>query len=291
MENKIILLASYPKSGNTWFRSFLTAIQNDGKVDINTMQTDGIFSSKLFVENVLDLSTDDIRPREFESYRKIAFRNAAEEAKKETFIKIHDAYTYSRWDGLPMISEIGSRVALYFIRNPLDVVLSFSNHSGLSVTDIISQFINNEDAAFVRKIKTSEQYRQLLGTWEMHVSSWINQKNIPIHVIRYEDMKENPFTTFKEAVVQMQLNYDDKLIQKAINSCDFDKLKQQEVNKGFVEKETTSSAFFFKGESGRWKKELTNEQIKNIMTVNESMMKRFGYWDEAVNQIKSKNGK
>ena len=290
MENNIIWLASYPKSGNTWFRSFLTALQNNGEIDINSIQTDGIFSSKLFVENVLDLSTDDIRPREFESYRKIAFRNAAVEAKKETFIKIHDAYTYSRWDGLPMISEIGSRVALYFIRNPLDVVLSMANHIGVNIEEIISRYINSEEAAFIRRIKTLEQYYQLLGTWEMHALSWINQEKIPVHVIRYEDMKDNPFATFKEAVRQMRLNYNDEAINKAIAACDFNKLKEQEVKKGFNERERTSSTFFFKGESGRWKKELTNEQIKIIMTVNESMMKRFGYWDEAVKQIKI-NGK
>jgi hypothetical protein len=31
---KIIWLASYPKSGNTWFRAFLTALLNDGDVDL-----------------------------------------------------------------------------------------------------------------------------------------------------------------------------------------------------------------------------------------------------------------
>lgn len=290
MENNIIWLASYPKSGNTWFRSFLTALQNDGKVDINTMQMDSIFSSKSFVENILDLSCDDLRPREFELFRNIAYNYTANEIKIETYIKIHDAYTFTNWTGLPLISGMGSRLALYFIRNPLDVVLSLANHTGLNVEETINNYINNEGAAFVKKGKSYGQYYQLLGTWEMHVSSWVIQKNIPIHVIRYEDMKEKSFNTFKEAIVQMQLNYSDNEIQDAINSCDFNKLKQQEVNKGFKEKQIPASSFFYKGESGRWKKELTNEQIKIIMTVNESMMKRFGYWEEAMNQI-NKNGK
>ena len=48
MENKknIIWLASYPKSGNTWFRSFLTALLNDKEVDLDKMETNGIFSGK-----------------------------------------------------------------------------------------------------------------------------------------------------------------------------------------------------------------------------------------------------
>ena len=286
MENNIIWLASYPKSGNTWFRSFLTALLNQGEIDINKMETDGIFSSKEYIESILDLCTDDLRPREFESFRKIAFVYKTKEITKESFIKIHDAYTFSRWDGLPLIPASGSRVALYLVRNPLDVVLSLANHTGLNVDDTIEKYINCEEGAFIKKGKTGQQYFQLMGTWAMHAESWMNQNDIPVHVIRYEDMKVKPFETFKAAVVQMQLDYSDEAILKAIDACDFQKLKQQEENKGFKEKALPSSAFFFKGETGRWKNELTKEQIQKIMTVNESMMKRHGYWEEAINQIK-----
>ncbi len=285
MENNIIWLASYPKSGNTWFRSFLTALLNQGEIDINKMETDGIFSGKEFVESILDLCTDDLRPREFESFRKIAFIYKAQEAKKESFVKIHDAYTYSKWDGLPLIPAEGSLVALYIIRNPLDVVLSLANHTGLNIEETIRNFINCEEGAFIKKEKKANQYYQLMGTWAMHASSWMSQKDIPVHIIRYEDMKAKPFETFKAAVVQMQLDYSDEAILKAIEASDFKKLKQQEEIKGFKEKAIPSSAFFFKGETGRWKKELTKEQIQKIMTVNESMMKRLGYWDEVINQL------
>lgn len=286
MENSIIWLASYPKSGNTWFRSFLTALLNQGEIDINKMETDGIFSAKEYIEGILDLSVDDLRSREFESFRKIAFTYKAQEAKKELFVKIHDAYTYSRWDGLPLIPDSGSRVALYLVRNPLDVVLSLANHTGLNIDDTIEKYINCEDGAFIGKNKTAQQYYQLMGTWAMHAASWIDQRTIPVHIIRYEDMKANAFETFKAAVVQMQLDYSDEAILKAIEATDFKKLKQQEENKGFKEKALPSSAFFFKGETGRWKKELTKEQVQKIMTVNESMMKRLGYWDEVINQLK-----
>lgn len=285
MENNIIWLASYPKSGNTWFRSFLTALLNQGQIDINKMETDGIFSSKEYIESILDLSTDDLRPRELESFRKIAFVFKAQEAKKELFVKVHDAYTFSRWNGQPLIPASGSRVALYLIRNPLDVVLSLANHTGLKIEDTIDKYMNCEEGAFIKKGKTAQQYYQLMGTWAMHASSWINQKDIPVHVIRYEDMKVNAFETFREAVLKMQLDYSDEAILNAIEACDFNKLKQQEENKGFKEKAAPSSAFFFKGETGRWKKELTKEQIRKIMTVNELMMKRYGYWEEAMNQI------
>lgn len=286
MENNIIWLASYPKSGNTWFRSFLTALLNQGEIDINKMETDGIFSAKEYIESILDICTDDLRPRELENFRKIAFTYKAQETKKESFVKIHDAYTFSRWDGLPLIPNKGSRLALYLVRNPLDVVLSLANHTGLNIDETIDKFMNCEEGAFIKKVKTAQQYYQLMGTWAMHASSWIQQKDIPVHIIRYEDMKTNAFETFKKAVNKMQLNYSDEAILKAIEATDFKKLKQQEENKGFKEKQIPSSVFFFKGEAGRWKKELTKEQIQKIMTVNESMMKRFNYWEEAISQLK-----
>ena len=286
MENNIIWLASYPKSGNTWFRSFLTALLNQGEIDINKMETDGIFSGKEFVESILYLCTDDLRPREFEIFRKIAFTYKAQQTTEKSFVKIHDAYTYSKWDGLPLIPAEGSLVALYIIRNPLDVVLSLANHTGLNIEETIRNFINCEEGAFIKKEKKANQYYQLMGTWAMHASSWMSQKDIPVHIIRYEDMKANAFETFKAAVVQMQLDYSDEAILKAIEASDFKKLKQQEEIKGFKEKAIPSSAFFFKGETGRWKKELTKEQVQKIMTVNESMMKQLGYWDEVINQLK-----
>ena len=44
-KGKIVWLASFPKSGNTWFRCFLSALI-DQEVDINKLHTDGIFSSR-----------------------------------------------------------------------------------------------------------------------------------------------------------------------------------------------------------------------------------------------------
>ena len=43
----IVWLASYPKSGNTWFRIFISNLlkDNDEEIKINRLKTDGIFSS------------------------------------------------------------------------------------------------------------------------------------------------------------------------------------------------------------------------------------------------------
>ena len=51
----IYWLASYPKSGNTWFRAFLCNLQEDGEepADINDLATGGIASARGWLDEVL----------------------------------------------------------------------------------------------------------------------------------------------------------------------------------------------------------------------------------------------
>lgn len=277
-EKKIIWLASYPKSGNTWFRSFITALRTNGEVDLNDMETDGIFSAKDTMEAVLDLDADYLSAQLIEKYQRIAYMHRGREAAHELFIKVHDAFLLSTNDGLPMLPESPTKAALYFVRNPLDVTLSFANHAGIEVDQVIKKYINNPDGRLVTKRSSANpQFIQPMGTWSMHVESWVKSPTFPVHFIRYEDMKANPFETFKKALDAIGQHYTDEQIHRALEETRFEKLKQKEEQSGFREKLRPESAFFFKGEVGRWKEELTNEQVEQIKEVNKPMMCHFNY--------------
>jgi Sulfotransferase domain len=277
--SNIIWLASYPKSGNTWFRSFLTALFSEKELDLNKIGTDGIFSDKHYVENALDVDADFLCPRQIEKYQRLAFTHLSEKASKPLFIKIHDAFTLSETDDLPLIPEAATRMAIYLARNPLDVALSLANHVNRSIETTIEKYIVNEKGAFGKKKSMPvSQFSQPLGTWAMHAESWLTKPNFRVHFVRYEDLKAKPFETFKAAVEAMRLNVTDRQIQRAIDETEFEKLKQKEAEKGFREKMNLQSSFFYKGQVGRWKEELTEVQIEKIRTVNESMMRHFGYW-------------
>lgn len=278
IKKQIVWLASYPKSGNTWFRSFLTALLKEKEVDLNQMATDGIFSDKNYVENILDLNADYLSRTQIESYQRIAFSYLSETSKKQLFIKIHDAFTFSKNDGLPLVPEQPTQIAIYFVRNPLDVALSLANHIGKSVEKAIDKYIVNPSGGFVSlQNSANNQFHQPLGTWSMHVESWLSKPSFPVHFMRYEDMKEKSFETFKAAIQAIGLNYSDDQINFAIEETKFEKLQKKEQEKGFKEKQNPTSSFFFKGQVGRWKEELTTEQIEKIITTNEPMMRRFGY--------------
>jgi hypothetical protein len=279
IKKQIVWLASYPKSGNTWFRSFLTALLKEKEVDLNQMVTDGIFSGKNYIENVLDLNADYLSRTQIESYQRIAFNYLSDTSKKQLFIKIHDAFTFSENDGLPLIPEQPTQIAIYFVRNPLDVALSLANHIGKSVEKAIEKFIVNSSGGFATLQNfANTQFHQPLGTWSMHVESWLTKPKFPVHFMRYEDMKAKPFETFKAAIQAIGLNYNDEQIKFAIEETKFEKLQKKEQEKGFKEKQIPASNFFFKGQVGRWKEELSSEQIEKIRQANEPMMRHFGYW-------------
>ena len=278
LPKNIIWLASYPKSGNTWFRSFLTAIQKNQQFDLNKMVTDGIFSGKNFVESILDVHADYLSKRQIEVYQRIAFTHLSETSSQKILLKIHDAFTFSEIDDLPLIPEAPSACAVYFVRNPLDVALSLANHVGKSVDYAIDKFLTNPIGGLVGKRNSpNQQFHQPLGTWSMHVESWLTKPSFPVHFMRYEDMKAKPFETFQAACQTMELSVTEEEIQLALEETRFEKLQEKERQGGFREKPSANRPFFFKGEVGRWKNELTQEQIDKIIQSNEPMMRHFGY--------------
>lgn len=281
MEDKrIIWLASYPKSGNTWVRSLLAALTT-GDVDINNLTINKIFSDKVILESELDLDADDLNELEVELFRKVAFSQLSGNAKKVQFVKIHDAFTFHSWAGEPLIPVNVSKLAVYIIRNPLDVSLSLSNHLGISPDQAIERYICAYNAKFLKGIKSMDQFPQYLGTWSLHVESWMNQTYFPVYFLRYEDMLSNPLESFSKVLNAIGFTFSSEEIQHAVNLCHFDKLKAQENKKGFAEKPSKANSFFHFGKSGRWKSDLSFNQIRNVMVINEKIMKLFGYWDDA----------
>lgn len=282
-QKNIVWIASYPKSGNTWFRAFLTALQlpTGNELNLNEMVTEGIYSSKHFIEQFLDLNPDYLSIEQIESFRKIALTHLVEKSVRKNFIKIHDAFTFSTKDRLPLIPDNLSMLAVYIIRNPLDIALSLANHFGESVDYVIDRFIANSAGFFgpaTEGSTSAEQFRQPLGTWSMHVESWLLHPSFPVHFVKYEDLIEHPFEAFKTAITTIGLEVNDTQIMNAIEESRFEKLQKKEREQGFKESSVFSAGFFHKGQSGRWMHELTTEQIEKIKNANEPMMRKFGYW-------------
>lgn len=277
-EKKIVWLASYPKSGNTWFRAFLTALLNEEELDINDMKTDGIFSSRELFDSCTDLDSIDFYYEEIKVLQPEVFKFLNLVSQKEhLFIKIHDAYSFNP-AGDPIVPTEATRCAIYFIRNPLDIAGSLANHNGSTIDQAI-QILN--DPTYILgpryNYNVGSQLAQLTYGWSGHVKSWTEEPPFPVLVLRYEDMLANTFDTFRKAIKFMGLDVSDENVREAIRATLFEQLQQKERQSGFREKLSVDRVFFRKGKSGNWQNELNEQQIESIVCNHKFIMKKFGY--------------
>lgn len=281
----IIMLSSYPKSGNTWFRIFLTnlIIDNNAPASINNIQTHGIAAGRELFEIFSGIEASDLTFDEIDNIRPDVYKYLANSLNDTMFLKIHDAYTFSE-NGVPLIPSSGIK-AIYIIRNPLDVAISYSYHFNCSIDKAISDMNDKNCCLYGEPEKLNWYLRQKLLTWSQHVESWVDNSEIPIHVIRYEDMKNNSFETFKNAAIFSGFSCDDEKIKKAIEFSDFKILNSEEKKNGFREKSADNSLFFRKGKIGDWRNYLSEEQVNLIIKEHEQVMKRFGYLDDEGNIV------
>jgi aryl sulfotransferase len=277
-QDKIVWLASYPKSGNTWMRAFLTSLLNPRKegLDINNMVPSTIASSRQLFDELTGVSASDLLPEEIDCLRPAIYRQNALESEELIYHKIHDAWIRLP-GGEPLIPADVTRCVIYIIRNPLDVVVSFAHHLHTTIDKTIA-IMNNPDYAFCdRRDRLANQLRQQLLTWSGHVKSWVDESGLPVLVMRYEDMSEQSEITFTKAVDFVGLRHTSDEIRTALELCNFSRLQKQEEEKGFSEKNARSPSFFRKGTVGDWRNVLTPEQVQRVVEKHGEMMARFGY--------------
>jgi len=276
-KGQIVWLASFPKSGNTWFRCFLSALI-DGEVNINKLKTDGIFSSRHLLDTTFDIDGRLLDEKEVKNRMPKVIRFYAERMHKLLFCKIHDAYSYNS-KKQPIIPEDVTHKVIYLVRNPLDVVASYANHSNCTKDHAI-KMMNKKNGYLARQkngFNINNQLPQLMFDWSGHVNSWHNQDKIDVLTIRYEDMKHDGLATFSKVIAGLELEVPEADIVKAIELTKFEKLKKAESEKGFKEKSIKSPSFFRKGKTGGYKEELNAEQIEKIVTAHGATMQKFGY--------------
>jgi hypothetical protein len=277
-----VWLASYPKSGNTWFRLLVANLSaTDKPTDINAMEErTGIASARGEFEfhTMLDSGllthdeADALRPRVYD----ILTENAEEPEAEARLIKVHDAYLMTP-AGEPLLRA--AERAIVIVRDPRDVASSLANHRHTTVDEAIA-FMADKDACFAANPRTqAAQLRQRLLDWSGHVASWLDQADIPVHLVRYEDLIAGPMETFSAALKFAGRAPARADIERSIEFARFERLQAQELERGFSEwRPRGSSALFFRrGQSQAWRTELTTEQVRCIESVHGSMMARLGY--------------
>ncbi len=127
-----------------------------------------------------------------------------------------------------------------------------------STIDKAITLMNDRQAVYCAKPgRLDQQLRQQVPGWSGHIGSWLDQTDIPIHLIRYEDMKADAIGTFRRALDFAGRPASDDDIRRAVSYADFAELRRQEEDKGFSEKPRRPAGLFFRrGEAGAWRDEL-----------------------------------
>ena len=272
----IVWLASYPKSGNTWVRAFLANYLADqaDPVPINALAP-YCYNDRAAVlyERVSGRSFQQLSDRDLNSLRPRVHVALAQQESGAVFVKTHNAIV--EIEGVPTVHPASTLGAVYVLRNPLDVAVSYAHHYGLSY----AAAIDNMARSAAQVARQDRAAPQLLGSWSDHVGSWTRNAVTLLALVRFEDLRRRPDDTFAAVVRAVRLPFDRRRLKQAIRHAAFKTLRGMEDQSGFVESSRASEAFFRKGAVGDWRAELSPAEVARVIDCHGPMMRRFGYLD------------
>jgi hypothetical protein len=284
-------LASYPKSGSTWFRLLVANLTRTEPADINRLPpSPAIASLRETFDNLTLIPSGLLTHEECDLLRPEAYRAMARMAaigldepedgvEDATFVKTHDAWTNTA-QGQPLLGgEEAAAGAILIVRDPRDIVASLASHHAAPLDDTID-FMGDRHAVYCgRTDRLSRQLRQRLLDWSGFNASWLDQCDIPVHLIRYEDMKEDAAGVLARALAFAGVKVSPEAVERAARFAQFDGLKTQELASGFAEapRPDAERNFFRKGVAGGWHEELSAAQAARIESRHAAMMARLDY--------------
>lgn len=272
-------LASYPKSGNTWMRlllaNYLSA--DDRPVSINFIRGAGADPRQMF-DLLTGLSSRDCTDCEADRLRPAVYRlwASCELPRRVTAgIKTHDACRDTS-GGEPLFPEDVTAGAVYLVRDPLDVIVSWSFFFGYG-DDFSRAIADLANPSW--SVGGAKALRQWLRTWSEHVESWLAAP-FPVLVVRYEDLTADTVGSLRRVVRFLGLDDppDEERVRQAVAFSSFRRLRAEEATDGFQEAPPWDcGAFFRSGRVGTGRKLLSEAQIEAVVATHGDTMARFGY--------------
>ena len=280
----IFWIASYPKSGNTWLRALLASyfFSKDGFFRENLLENINQFPQKKYFEH---FDYDKNIPTDTSRFW-IKAQEKINQDKKIRFFKTHNIYgTLNNENFSNKFNSIG---CLYIIRDPRNVITSLKNHYELNYNSSLD-FMNSE-TKYIYDTNNQNDYSdfQFISSWEKNYQSWLSQREIPVKLIKYEELQKSTFSVFKEIIefiystIKKPHKFDKSKAKNAVSSTSFQKLSNYEKERGFKESVLSKSEkkkipFFFLGPKNDWSK-IIDEKFKAKINKNfEKNLKELNY--------------
>ena len=277
----IIWLASYPKSGNTWIRIFLSTLlysSEKPKVNINNnhikqFPTRGDFDD--LTDNVMDM--DEFAKNCILAQQRINLDN------KIKILKTHNAYWQNYEKNYFFTDKENTLGVIYIVRDPRNVITSIMDYfNKKSYRETLEFLIDNYKVIGGTKFESG--IPTILFSWANHYNSWKQFKKNYL-LIKYEDLLDKPQEEFLK--ISNYLNtignfkFNEKDILEIAENCKFENFRNQEKTKGFIDNSATNKNFkknFFRlGPKNNWKDLLDTDIKLKIEEQFKKEMLELGY--------------
>lgn len=269
----ITWIASYPKSGNTWVRFLIQAYYQNGHLDINESMYTSADHQGQYTTMVSPIPVEALQMPGKLLLRPAALLNQiASIQMNPKFIKTH--HMNGRVADLPQLipQQLTAR-AIYIMRDPRDVAVSFAQHMNKTQDEIV---IAMNTPGYALNPETNIPH--CLNTWSQHVKSWTQKLPYPVLCLTYEQLAEHTREIFISILEFCEIEPDMARVDAAIEACALVQLRKQEETKGFQEKRPDAGDYMFFGHGGsRWVAELAPRLSKQIEQDHGEMMKEWGY--------------
>tara|TARA_B100001027_G_C16259045_1_gene328450 strand:+ start:1304 stop:2152 length:849 start_codon:yes stop_codon:yes gene_type:complete len=281
----IIWLSSYPKNGNTWLRSLISAyyFTNDGlfqgdKQLINISQ----FPIKKYFENFkYDLTKAGDTTRLW-----VAAQEKINFDKKVKFFKTHNALV--KIGPNDFTNKKNTLGGIYIVRDPRNVLDSMSRHFQISHNKALQVMQNENNFTYDFKKKNDYSDYQFISSWEKNYQSWKYNKLIPIKFLKYEDLLEETFFVFKEIIefidklTNNKKGFNREKAKNAVKSTSFENLKKIEETNRFSEsiisrKKEKKIPFFHLGPKNKWQKNFDTKFVEKLNNIFEKNLVELDY--------------
>ena len=280
----IFWIASYPKSGNTWLRALLSSYfySEEGIFNQDLLKNIDQFPEKRHFSDfnydpkiVTDTSKFWIKAQE-----KINLNNEL------NFLKTHNILgSINNSDFTNKKNTIG---AIYIVRDPRNVLTSLQNHYELSKDEALKFMLSEKKYIHDYHAKNDFSDFQFISSWEKNYQSWINQKILPVKLIRYEDLTVNTLDVLKEIIEFIQNTIQEKedfnflKAQNAVKSTNFENMKNMEKKSGFLESvlsknDTKKIPFFHLGPKNDWKIMFDKSYQNKLNSIFKNNLKELNY--------------
>ena len=273
---KVLFIASYPKSGNTFMRAIISSLvySNNGIFDFELFKKITLLDTNPFYDFVKKINPEDFlnlhRINTASKYWCLA-QEKSKELSDNFIFKTHAANL--AFENNIYTSQENCMGVIYLVRDPRSIVPSYAYHLSIGDKEVFKKITSLNEITFNPKHNICVP----LSNWSVHIKSWQKSK-VPVIFVRFEDLVSDTIHIIYKCIdflqsINIELDYNLKKIENIYESTKFEKLKKTEEKNNFLIGKNKN--FFRKGAISNNK--LSEEMSEKLINLFGDQMREFNY--------------